>query len=115
MRATGLGLAVVCGLLAPLLFFAPARAAEEPTFRIEFNDGAITPGRLEVPANTRFRLELKNIGKTPAEFESKELKKEKVLAADSEFVLVFRTLDPGEYPFFDDFHPDAPPAILVAK
>ena len=29
--------------------------------------------------------------------------------------LVIRELDPGEYDFFDDFHPDAPPAVLVAK
>jgi len=111
MRATTLRLAILWSLLAPLT----AGAAEDPTFRIEFNDGAITPLRIEVPANTRFRLEMKNLGKTPAEFESKELKKEKVLAAESEAVLVFRTLDPGEYPFFDDFHPDAPPAVLVAK
>ena len=110
MRAGVSRLAMLCGWLA-----ATPALADEPTFRIEFRDGAIAPLRLEVPANTRFRLELKNSGQTPAEFESKELKKEKVLAADSESVLVIRTLDPGEYPFFDDFHPDAPPAILVAK
>ena len=109
----GMRLATFVGAL--LLAALPARAADDPTFRIEFNDGVITPARLEVPANTRFRLELKNVGKTPAEFESKELRKEKVLAAELESVLVFRTLDPGEYAFFDDFHPDAPPAILVAK
>ena len=111
---TGLRLATLCGLLLPLAA-APAHAQDDPTYRLEFRDGAITPSRLEVPANTRFRLELINQGKTPAEFESKELKKEKVLAAESESVLVIRTLDPGEYPFFDDFHPDAPPAVLVAK
>ncbi|PPQ40312.1 cupredoxin domain-containing protein [Rhodoblastus acidophilus] len=110
----GLRLATMCGVLLALAV-PPALAGDDPTFRLEFNDGVITPSRLEVPANARFRLELKNSGKTPAEFESKELKKEKVLAAESESVLVFRTLDPGEYPFFDDFHPDAPPAVLVAK
>ena len=109
----------VSGLLLQLaaapVVVQPALAEDDPTFRLEFNDGAITPLRLEVPANRRFRLELKNSGKTPAEFESKELKKEKVLAAESQTVLVIRTLDPGEYAFFDDFHPDAPPAVLVAK
>jgi hypothetical protein len=110
------GLVILCACCAG----APARAGagasvEEPTFRIEFRDGVISPARLQVPANTRFRLELKNLGKTPAEFESAELKKEKVLAGESESVLVIRTLDPGEYAFFDDFHPDAPPAVLVAK
>ncbi len=92
-----------------------ASAAEEPVFAIDFNDGAMTPLRLDVPANTRFKITLTNKGKTPAEFESNELRLEKVLAAGSASTLVIRTLDPGEYKFFDDFHPDAPQAILVAK
>ncbi|GHE60207.1 hypothetical protein GCM10019059_19660 [Camelimonas fluminis] len=93
----------------------PAHAADEPTFRIEFRDGVITPLRLEVPAKTRFRLELVNRGASAAEFESLELRKEKVLAPGVETVMVIRTLDPGEYSFFDDFHPGSPPAVLVAK
>jgi hypothetical protein len=75
----------------------------------------VTPSRLEVPAKRRFKLELHNTGKTPAEFESTELRKEKVLAAGTVSSLIIRTLDPGEYTFFDDFHPGAPAAVLVAK
>lgn len=90
-------------------------ADDEPTFRIEFNDGKVSPQRIEVPALTRFKLELHNLGREPAEFESKELRKEKVLAPGSSSTLVIRTLDPGEYPFFDDFHLDAPPAVLIAR
>ena len=91
------------------------RAEDEPVFTIEFKDGTVAPQRLEVPANRRFQLQLINAGDTPAEFESNELRKEKVLAPKSTSILVFRTLDPGEYAFFDDFHPDAPKAVLVAK
>ncbi len=94
---------------------APLKAGEEPTFALEFHDGEVSPLRIEVPANTRFTLELRNTGETPAEFESNELRKEKVVAPNSTAILVFRTLDPGEYPFFDDFHPDAPKAVIVAK
>jgi len=94
---------------------APAFAAEDPTFRIEFKDGAVSPREIEVPANTRIRLELVNTGETPAEFESLELKKEKVLAPKSSSVLVLRTLAAGRYDFFDDFHPGQPPATLIAK
>lgn len=94
---------------------APARAAEDPTFRIEFKDGEVSPREIVVPANTRFRLELHNVGETPAEFESLELKKEKVLAPKTSSILVIRTLAPGRYDFFDDFHPGQPPAVLVAK
>lgn len=89
--------------------------ADDPVFRIEFNDGTVTPQRLEVPANTRFKLELHNAGKTPAEFESRELRKEKVLGPGASSFIVIRRLDPGEYDFFDDFHLDAPPAVLIAK
>ncbi len=94
---------------------APARAGDEATFHIEFNDGKVTPQRLEVPANRRLVLELANKGQTPAEFESRELRKEKVLAPGATSALVIRDLDPGEYDFFDDFHPGAKPAVLVAK
>lgn len=90
-------------------------AEDMPVFSIEFKDGVITPLRLEVPARRAFKIELHNTGTTPAEFESTELHREKVLAPQSTSFIVFRTLDPGEYKFFDDFHPDAPQALLVAK
>jgi len=110
------GLAAIL-MAAILLSCGPAapRAEEERVFQIEFKDGMVVPQRLEVPANRQFRLHLINAGDTPAEFESNELRKEKVLAPKSSSMLVFRTLDPGEYAFFDDFHPDAPKAVLVAK
>lgn len=105
------GAAIVVAIASP----APGLADEDPTFRVTFRGGAIEPKRLEVPANTRFRIEIVNEDDTPAEFESVELHKEKVLAPKSETVMVIRTLDPGEYNFFDDFHPGAPAAVLVAK
>lgn len=94
---------------------SPALAGDDPTFVIEFNDGTMSPQRLEVPADTRIELKLVNKGKTPAEFESLPLRKEKVLAPESESFMVIKGLDPGEYSFFDDFHPEAPPAVLVAR
>lgn len=100
---------------AALWFAATPALAADPVFRIEFDDGKMTPSRIEVPADTRFELELVNKGKTPAEFESLPLRKEKVLAPESSSSMVIKGLDPGEYSFFDDFHPDAPPAVLVAK
>jgi hypothetical protein len=105
-------------LLAALIFAsgtANRAEGEEPIFAIEFKDGTVAPLRLEVPANKRFQLLLRNSGDTPAEFESSELRKEKVLAPKTTAILVFRTLDPGEYAFFDDFHPGAPKAVLIAK
>ena len=117
MKAKGLGRLALMALamLFPAIGLSIAWAEEEPVFTIEFKDGTVSPLRIEVPANRRFQLQLRNVGDTPAEFESSELRKEKVLAPRSSSTLVFRTLDPGEYPFFDDFHPGAPKAVLVAK
>ena len=105
---------LIIGVASLLGAGKPVLAADEPTFAIEFKDGTVTPTRVEVPAKTRFKLELKNSGKTAAEFESNEMKKEKVLAPGTTSSLIIRTLDPGEYKFFDDFHQQAK-GVLVAK
>jgi uncharacterized cupredoxin-like copper-binding protein len=93
----------------------PASAEETPTFTLELDDGKITPLRLEVPAGTRFKIALVNKGSTPAEFESSQLRKEKVLAPGAHSSLVFTKLDPGEYEFIDEFHPEAPKGVIVAR
>ncbi|MDR9804667.1 cupredoxin domain-containing protein [Rhizobium hidalgonense] len=87
----------------------------DPVFRVHFSNGVISPTVIEVPANTRFKLQLQNDGSTPIEFESVPLRKEKVLGPGASSFLVFRSLEPGDYAFFDDFHLDMPPARLVAK
>jgi hypothetical protein len=101
--------------IACLAFAGLPALADDPTFKIELKDGVITPLELEVPANTRIRLEVSNTGTTPAEFESVELKKEKVIAPGNSSVVVIRNLDPGSYDFFDEFHMDKPHAKIIAK
>ena len=101
---------------AVLFSMSVAASAEDyPVFVIEFKDGAISPPAIEVPAGTRFKLELRNTGGSPVEFESIELRKEKVLGPGVTSFIVIRSLDPGEYRFFDDFHLDMPPATLIAR
>ena len=109
---------VIARLAVSALFLlsagAAARAEEMPVIKVEMRDGVILPAIIEVPANTRFKLEISNTGQSPVEFESLELKREKALAAGSTSAIVFRTLDAGSYDVFDDFHPEAK-AKLVAK
>lgn len=104
-------------VLAGLIALAPVTAAraDDPVFVIEFKDGVITPPVVEVPANTRFKLEIHNRGSGAAEFESAQLQREKVVAAGASSFVVIRRLDPGEYSFFDEYHPEMKPGRLVAK
>ncbi|MCY0387787.1 cupredoxin domain-containing protein [Robbsia sp. Bb-Pol-6] len=108
----GTALAVV--LLGLGLPIRPAVAADLPTFALELNDGKLTPARIQVPAQTRIKIEITNAGKGAAEFESIQLRKEKVLAPGAKSFVVIAPLSPGEYKFFDDFHQSAQ-GVIVAK
>jgi hypothetical protein len=97
------------------LFLASTAAADMPTFKLLVKDGRFTPEIIEVPADTRFRLEIKNEGPGATEFESTELKKELVLAPGVTRGLVFFPLKAGSYKFFDEFHPETGKGQIVAK
>ena len=74
-----------------------AHAADLPTFKLEMNDGKVNPARIEVPAGQRIKIEVRNTGKGAAEFESVQLRKEKVLAPGADSFVVIAPLEPGEY------------------
>jgi hypothetical protein len=92
-----------------------AHAEELVVYRIVARDGAFDPLKLEVPAGKRFKVEISNEGKGPMEFESRDLKQEKVLAAGAKSSVVINGLKPGTYVFFDEYHLDAPKGQIVAK
>jgi heme/copper-type cytochrome/quinol oxidase subunit 2 len=99
-----------------LVLALPLAVSAQPmaTFNLTLKDGVMSPRRLEVPANRPVKIVLVNSGRSPAEFESLQLRKEKVLAPGVTSFVVFQTLSPGEYKFFDDFHPSAT-GVIVAK
>lgn len=94
---------------------APAHGHDLPSFQLTIRAGHFIPDTLEVPANTKFRLLIKNEGPGSEEFESVELRKEKVLAPGASSFLIFQPLKPGSYRFFGEFHPDTAQGRLIAK
>ena len=106
---------VLAAWLIAAVAVSTAKSEDAPTFQIEMKDGIVTPARLEVPAGTRFLIEITNSGSGPAEFESRDLKKEIGIFPGKKSTMVIKRLDPGEYAFFDDFNPGSAVAILVAK
>jgi len=109
----------VCAVLGAVLLtaMAPAlaQAPDMPTVNLVIRAGRFEPATLEVPANTKFRLVIKNEGPGAEEFESIELRKEKVLAPGVTSFLIFQPLKPGTYKFFGDFHPETAQGQMVAK
>ncbi|WP_145927194.1 cupredoxin domain-containing protein [Jeongeupia sp. USM3] len=100
-------------VLAAAVLAAGAHAEDLPTFRVTIKDGAISPTRFEAPAGKRFKIEITNAGKSPAEFESIQLRKEKVLGPGVTSFVVVNATSPGEYVYFDDFHPQARGTVVV--
>ena len=92
-----------------------AQADDMPTYRLTAREGRFEPAELVVPQGAKFRLEITNAGRDPVEFESLELRKEKVLAPGVTSSLVFRPLDAGRYRFFDDFHQTTGQGAIVAR
>ena len=104
--------------LALALFMAvlqAANAAELPVYKLIIQDGRFHPETLEVKAGERFKIIITNKGPGAEEFESAELRKEKVLAPGVTSFLVFAPLKPGTYRFFGEFHPTTAQGRIVAK
>ena len=105
----GLALSVLAGSFASM---SEARA-DMPTYTLTFRaDGTFEPTRLEVPAG-RFKIVLVNESTEAVEFESLPLRKEKVLGPGVTSFVVLSLSRPGEYPFFDDFHPQVKGTLVV--
>lgn len=101
---------------AVLLAQSPAVFAEDtPTFQLLAKDGRFYPETIEAPAGKRFRIEIRNEGPGPEEFESLELRKETVLAPGVTRTLVFAPMKPGTYKFFGEFHMDTAKGQIVVK
>jgi len=90
-----------------------AHAQDVVTVSLVVKDGRFEPSTLEVPAGKRIKIEVSNESKKPVEFESKALKFEKVLAPGAKSSVVVNPLKPGEYGFFDEFHPETRGKIVA--
>lgn len=118
MHRRSLSALMLLALAAPLLAFTPRSAeaqTDPPVARVEFNDGAVSPRLIELPARTRFRLEMVNAGKTPAEFEARSLGIEIVIPPGATRTRIVPPKLAGTYPFFDDFHMETTQGHLVIK
>jgi len=104
-------LAVLILAVAPLV----AAGDDMPVYRLVARDGVFEPATIDVAAGKRFKVEIINEGKGPMEFESKDLKQEKVLAKGAKSSIVVNALKAGTYTFFDEYHMEAPKGRIVAK
>src|SRR5207302_10099129 len=96
---------LVAAALAQMLFAVAPAVAQEAVFTLTIKNHRFEPTELEIPANKKVRLVVKNTDPTPEEFESTELHREKVIPGGQEGIVIIGPLTPGTYEFFGDFNP----------
>jgi hypothetical protein len=94
---------------------APTLADDETEVKITLKDHRFDPAEPAVPAGKPIVIQLANQDATPAEFESKALRVEKVVAGGGSIAVKVRALKPGRYRFFDDYHEATTQGFLVAQ
>lgn len=95
-----------------LLLYAGVSHSAVPTFTIEIRDHLFYPSLLTVPAHTKVKLIIHNQDKTPEEFESYELNREKVIMGGAKAIIFIGPLAPGDYPFFGEFFPKTAQGVI---
>ena len=106
-----LTLAAICAIA--MLPVSPSQAQQATEVQVTYSKGQFQPSELSAPADKPIALRVKNLDAKAMEFESKSLRVEKVVAANSEGVINVRALKPGRYEFYDDFNEKARGALTV--
>lgn len=89
--------------------------AKPPVISLEIRNHLFYPDRLTVPSGIKFKLVVMNKDKTPEEFESYELNREKVIMGGRKATIFIGPLAPGEYPFFGEFNPQTAQGQMIAE
>src|SRR4051812_7675466 len=110
-----LGVAVGAALLTLSAASFPARAQDEKSYTLTIKDHKFEPAQLEVPANTKVKLVIKNLDPTPEEFEMTSPKREKVVKGGQEGTVYVGPFKSGTYEFFGDFNPKTARGQIVVK
>jgi hypothetical protein len=104
--------AIFVGLM-PAVVPAVGLAAED--FVIVIKNHRFEPAELVVPAGERVKLVVDNQDPTPEEFESHDLRREKIIPGGRKATIWVGPLPPGEYGFFGEFNQDTALGKLIAK
>jgi plastocyanin len=100
-----------------LTFTAPFVQAEDDTVQLKLviQDGKFDPAELKAPAGKRIELMVENRGPGAEEFESKELKREKVIPVGQTMKITLGVLKKGKYKFFGEYHAETANGVLVIE
>ena len=105
-----LPLALTC-----LVLTVAAAAADDVEIPVTIEKNRFQPDVIKVKAGAPFVLVVTNKDATPEEFESKELRIEKVIPGGKTLKIRVRALKAGSYPFVGEYHEATAKGRIVAE
>jgi len=113
----GLSLLLSIVMLASLLVVVPAAGAADapPEIPLVIEKNRFQPEEIKVKAGNPFVLVITNKDSGPEEFESKELRIEKVIPAGKTVRVRVRALKSGTYGFFGEYHEKTAQGRIIAE
>jgi len=97
-------------ILFSLYAFADAKYID-----LQIIDHKFVPDIVHVPADTVIKIRVENLDPTVEEFESFDLKREKIIPAKGKVIVIVGPLSSGEYSFFGEFHQETAQGKLIVK
>lgn len=78
-------------------------------------DHKFIPEHIEAHKGVKIEITVKNQDSSADEFDSRDLKREKVIPGGKEGVVLVGPLDPGEYHFQGEYHAKTAQGLLIVK
>ena len=105
-------------ILAASLFLcigASNATESDPIFEILLKDHRFEPSELNVPTGIKFKLVISNKDKEPEEFDSDDLRREKLVPPGKQAIILLGPLKPGVYKFSGEYHSKTAQGKITAK
>ena len=98
-----------------LVLMVSAAAAADLEIPVTIEKNRFQPNEIRVKVGTPFVLVVTNKDATPEEFESKELRIEKVIPGGKTTKIRVRALKAGSYPFVGEYHEATAKGRIIAE
>ena len=98
-----------------LAVFGWGTAQADEKIELVLKDHKFEPDRIQAPAGVKIEITVKNMDTAADEFDSRDLKREKVIGGGKEGIVLVGPLQPGEYHFQGEYHAKTAQGILVIK
>ena len=101
--------------LAALAWAGPVHADGTKRISVTIKDHRFDPAEIHVPAGTAVILVITNADDTSEEFDSSDLRIEKVLQGGQKGSVWVRPLSAGTYSFMGEFHAETAKGVIIAE